>query len=238
MRIAICDDEKSILNELEKYVNEYFTKKRYPKPNIRCFNNADEFIQTNYKAEIAFLDIEMPGTNGIILANKLHEANANCIVFIITSYSEYLDEAFRAKVFRYLSKPIEKMRLFRNLDDALAVYNQISKPITFQSNKENYTINPNKIVMIYRQQRKYYLCTETRKYIVSNTIEQWFSMLPESMFFKSHKSYLVNYRYVDSFTKDTISLCNNKYKAFLSTRLHATFKKSYLMYIESSRGSL
>ena len=48
----------------------------------------------------------MPGMNGIYVGNELKKATENVIVFVVTSYSEYLDEAMRFHVFRYLSKPL------------------------------------------------------------------------------------------------------------------------------------
>ena len=56
----------------------------------------------------------------------LKERNKNIIIFVVTSYSEYLDEAMRFHVFRYLSKPLEKQRLFRNLKDACLLYTSAS----------------------------------------------------------------------------------------------------------------
>jgi two-component system LytT family response regulator len=57
----------------------------------------------------------MPGLDGIYVGNELKKKEKDIIIFIITSYSEYLDEAMRFHVFRYLSKPIDRQRLFRSL---------------------------------------------------------------------------------------------------------------------------
>ncbi len=64
----------------------------------------------------------MPGLDGIYVGNELKKKDKDIIIFIITSYSEYLDEAMRFHVFRYLSNPIDRQRLFRNLKDALDLY--------------------------------------------------------------------------------------------------------------------
>ena len=52
----------------------------------------------------------MPGMNGIYVGNELKKSNPAVIIFIVTSYSEYLDEARRSHVSRYLSKPLEQQR--------------------------------------------------------------------------------------------------------------------------------
>ena len=53
---------------------------------------------------------------------RAEKRNPDIIIFIVTSFLEYLDEAMRFHVFRYLTKPIDKQRLFRNLKDALQLY--------------------------------------------------------------------------------------------------------------------
>ena len=84
------------------------------------------YLRDQGPKDIIFLDIEMPGLNGIYVGNELKKRDKNTIIFIITSYSECsLDEAMRFHVFRYPSKPIDKQRLFRNLKDALDLYHSI-----------------------------------------------------------------------------------------------------------------
>lgn len=59
----------------------------------------------------------MQGVNGIYVGSELKKQNENTIIFIVTSYMEYLDDAMRFQVFRYLSKPLDSQRFFRNMDD-------------------------------------------------------------------------------------------------------------------------
>ena len=87
--------------------------------------------------DIVFLDIEMPGLNGIYVGNELKNKNPNIIIFIVTSYSEYLDDAMRFHVFRYLSKPVDPNRLFRNLKDAIELYNTTVTKIPIETKKRS-----------------------------------------------------------------------------------------------------
>ena len=75
----------------------------------------------------------MPGFDGIYVGNELKKQNESVIIFIVTSYLEYLDAAMRFHVFRYLSKPIDKQRLFQNLDDALELYYSINQKIAVET---------------------------------------------------------------------------------------------------------
>ncbi len=73
------------------------------------------------------MDVKLPGIHGIQVGAALKTYNPHIKLFIVTAYPDYLDEAMRFQVFRYLSKPIDKDRLFRNLKDALYQYHMETK---------------------------------------------------------------------------------------------------------------
>ena len=123
MRILICDDDTELSQQLKEILITFFRKNSLKLPEIIMYNNGEKLLKDPESKDIVFLDIEMPGMNGIYVGNELKQKNKNTIIFVITSYSQYLDEAMRFHVFRYLSKPLEKQRIFRNMKDALALYN-------------------------------------------------------------------------------------------------------------------
>lgn len=114
MRILICDDDESIVKQLEKYIAEFFNHGKIKVPEIQSYNNGEALLSDTNNKDIVFLDIELPGVDGIFVGRELKEKNHNAIIFVITSYDEYLDDAMRFHVFRYLSKPLDKQRLFQS----------------------------------------------------------------------------------------------------------------------------
>ena len=88
-------------------------------PKHATYISGEELLNSDGRVDIAFLDVEMPGITGITVGKRLKEKYPYAKIFILTSYSDYLDEAMRFHVFRYLSKPVDKKRLFRNMKDAL-----------------------------------------------------------------------------------------------------------------------
>ena len=148
IKCVILDDELlaiSYLKLLCEQIDDVEVIKAFNDPKI--FLNEIDSIDCN----VCILDIEMPGMNGIYIGNVLKERNKNIIIFVVTSYSEYLDEAMRFHVFRYLSKPLEKQRLFRNLKDALAVYHTLSQKIALETKEETLTLPVNDIILIETQ---------------------------------------------------------------------------------------
>ena len=111
MRIILCDDDEQILKQLLKYLREYFKSSHLNQPQYSVYSCGDDLLKAEMdssapQADIAFLDVEMPGRNGINTGALLKERNPNTKIFIVTSYLDYLDDAMRFHVFRYLSKPL------------------------------------------------------------------------------------------------------------------------------------
>ena len=175
----------------------------------------------------------MPGMNGIYIGNSLKKRNENIIIFVVTSYSEYLDEAMRFHVFRYLSKPLEKQRLFRNLKDALTLYHSISKNIALETKDEIQTLPMNDIIFIEAQKRKIIVHTIKKDYESIHSMQYWLETLPESCFIQSHRSFIVNLKHVSNFTHDLIYLGEGQFTAYLTKRKYTEFKNAYLLYLES-----
>ena len=98
MKILICDDDSSITQSLSLIIKTYFNKKKVNNLDIVTFNDGDSLLSDKSQKDIVFLDIEMPGFDGIYVGNELKKQNDSVIIFIVTSYLEYLDAAMRFHV--------------------------------------------------------------------------------------------------------------------------------------------
>lgn len=75
MRILLCDDDPMILVQMEKYLKEYFQKAHLRVPDIASYTSGDALLRSESTAEIAFLDVEIPGLSGIYTGEKLKKKN-------------------------------------------------------------------------------------------------------------------------------------------------------------------
>ena len=119
MNLLIADDENLELKVLEKTVKKHFVDEL----EIFASSNGRKASQIcdEVKPDIALLDIEMPGMNGIELAKCIKEKYADCIIIFITAYDrfEYAIEAIHIKAFDYLLKPWKEERLCELINTAI-----------------------------------------------------------------------------------------------------------------------
>ncbi|MCD7767155.1 MAG: LytTR family DNA-binding domain-containing protein, partial [Lachnospiraceae bacterium] len=214
MRIGICDDDPLFTEQLVEYTKEFFKRNHLKCPEILVFDSGEALLSDTRQKDIIFLDIEMSGLSGISTGNELKKTNKNIIIIIITAYAEYLDEAMRFQVFRYLSKPLEKHRLFRNLKDALQVYSRFTHKLPIETKKGVYTVSASDIILVEAVNKKNIIHTVSSDYESVKTIAQWSELLPSNLFFQTHRSFIVNFMHVSDFDHSLIHLYGNQFTAY------------------------
>lgn len=126
MNLLIADDENLELKVLEKTIKKFFLNEL----EIFMASNGKQAAQISNETEIniALLDIEMPGMNGIELAKLLREKNPDCIIIFITAYDkfDYAIEAMHIKAFDYLLKPWKEEKLTGLISEALVNIKELS----------------------------------------------------------------------------------------------------------------
>lgn len=173
----------------------------------------------------------MPGVNGIHAGVKLKEANPDVRIFIVTAFPDYLDDAMRFQAFRYLSKPTDKNRLFRNLKAAASQYNMESETYAVETADGMKTFRTEEIVCIEAFQRQIILTSTDGSYKCVNNMERWRKTLSLPGFFQPHRSFIINMRFVREIGKDTVLLryANHTKLAYLTKRKYTEFKDAYLI---------
>ena len=235
MRILICDDDDLTIKQIGKYCQNFFNKIQVKCPELVCFSDGETLLSDEGEKDILFLDIEMPGMNGIYVGKELKMRNENIIIFIVTSYSQYLDEAMRFHVFRYLSKPLDKQRFFRNMKDAVDLYNSTTVKIPIETKQGVHTLPASSIVAIEAQGRKITVHTVKGDFESVHTIKYWENLLPKNHFFQTHRSFIINFEHVTDFDHTLVHMSDNQFHAYLTKRKYSAFKEAYLLYLERTR---
>lgn len=228
MRIIICDDDKAYAEEIEKNVKEMLYEQKI-KAEFNVFYDSSTLYNLDAYYDIAFLDIQMKPYTGIEIAEKLKETNPYIIIFIITSYDKYLDDAMDLNVFRYIKKPLDIRRLRNGLSKALNLID--SNVITFfvKNGKHSSSVLSNDIVYIETIGRSTKVVTVKEEYISDNKINFWREKLVASFFYQVHKSFIINMKHITDYKRDTVIL-SEKYTIPVSYRKQADFRSFFLSY--------
>ena len=187
MTILLVDDEELQLLRLENEV-----KKVVPSDaTILSFSNSSKFLKDHKedKIDIAFLDIEMPGMNGISLAKELKKINPLVNIIFVTAYNDYALEAYKIHASGYLSKPVSAEKIKKELD-------ALRYPIEFKGEKKlqikcfgNFEIfrNGEPVKFSYQKSKEVFAYLVDREGSVINVNE-----LNAVLWEEDHKSYLRN----------------------------------------------
>lgn len=229
INILVCDDDRNILEQVSSLVNDW-GKRNSLDFSIDTKACGDFITDSNALYDIAFIDIEMPGINGLELAEKIKKNNPDVIVIVITSFQNYLDSAMKIHVFRYLSKPIDTERFYNNFAEAIEGYNKLSKTITVESKGEINLVKTSDILYIENLKHGSKIITKKDEYKTSIKPKEWLKIINQpNCFVYSHTSIIVNLQNVVGLAKDAVSLNKGngqKITTYVSQRKYADFKKA------------
>jgi len=126
IRVIVMDDEPLALINMEKKLEEFDSIEV-----IKTFTTVKELMAEgpNLSFQVAFLDIEMPGMNGLEVAHLLQEWNPNIYIVFVTAYRDYAIQAFEIHSLDYLLKPISKARLETTINRIQALFHQEKKSL-------------------------------------------------------------------------------------------------------------
>ena len=235
LKILICDDNEQTVENILRLINNW-KKTKKSELTIDTRTSGDFILKEKVEYDIAFIDIEMPGISGLKLAEKLKEINPDIIVIIITNFPDYLDNAMKIHVFRYISKPINENRFYNALNDAVKEYYSISKTIIVDLKDEVFSIRTKDI--LYLETNKYGSTMVTKKgsFKTSKRVSEWLSIIDQpSCFVYSHNSFAVNLQNVIDFNNTAVKLRKNDDEivtAYMSQRKFSSFKKLFISFME------
>lgn len=234
MKLLICDDSQ-INIDLVLFLVDIFEKK-YNIEFEKDTRLSGDFILTEKNSyDIAIVDVEMPGISGIELSQKLKEINPKICIMILTAFDNYLDYAMKIQVFRYLSKPIDRNRFMRNLEEAVEEYNKTNKKLTLKSNDSFIVINTNDILYLERKTSGTAVVTVNGEFEVKEKLDECKALINHpDVFVHSHNSIVVNLQNVVNFDKANVTLQKNDketVKTYMSQRKYKEFKENFMKFV-------
>ena len=222
MKILICDDEYTNLEILKKHIMEY-TAAHCIKADIYATTSPKEIFESSTSYDLAFLDIQMPDIDGISVAKELKSRNNKVILFFITAFDEYQDEAMDLHIFRFFDKPLNIERLYSGLNRAIEYLNESYIDVYIENKNRHIKVSVDDIKYIKRENRKNTIVTNNEIYTVRCKFDDLISALPNTFFYLVHKSFYVNLHYITEYSYKEIYVDDTRIS--VATRKQADFHK-------------
>ena len=200
--IAICDDEKDYVKEIIDYLDK-MSWKRNNKFIYHTFYSGKDLLDSNQTFDVIILDIKMDNVSGVQVKDIFYHRNNNSRIIFLTNYDEYMKYSFGRNVYGYINK---------------AQIEQIEQPmaIIFKELLENRTVVIHgKVINLYKV---YYVRAdgpyinihyENDYDIYRMTLSDFEKKIMNSNYIRTHKSYLVNMRYIKEIKNRELILDND-----------------------------
>lgn len=238
-KIAFCDDEHSVLGELCKHMDKYQTERR-ELFEYRTFNSPIDLlteIEKGVRYDILFLDVLMPGENGIEVAREIRQYDRNIKIIFLTSSSEFAVESYTVGAYYYQLKPVHKENFFKLMDSVLASCEK--------ENTESLIIRCKNGIMRIELKHLEYCEVRHRTLFIHMTngqvLESVGSMdelskqlLLYRNFIRPHRSYLINLEHVRSLSYKAVTM-NCQVEIPIPRGKYNDIKNEYLEYAFQSR---
>lgn len=206
IEIAICDDEEYMIKNLYTKVNGFFRQRNFP-VTITCFSDGKSLLRCSREFQIIFLDIQMKDMSGMDTARVLRKRNYDGHLIFVTVLNECVYDAFEVQAFDYLVKPLEDSRFNRSMERLLSsLQTPSSTRLLIQRGNECRIISFHQIIYCEVINRKIYIHMYNNEIIdYYDKIEQLETKL-DQRFFRCHRSYLVNLKYIQRYDKNILFL--------------------------------
>lgn len=217
IKVLIIDDEYNSCNLIGKLL------KTFPDVEVLGFaGDADEGIKLvlEMQPDLLFLDISMPGKDGLDMANELRSMGKLPDIIFVTAFDQYAIQAFKVCAFDYLLKPIDindleaslvRYRGRKNSVDLESRLNLLLKQVSKVQRNEKISLPTRTGVaffvpedIVYLEAEGNYTCLYTindDKHYISYNIGKVEDIIPDDIFVRIGRSFVINYNYLTGFDR-------------------------------------
>jgi DNA-binding LytR/AlgR family response regulator len=212
MKIIVCEDNagdrRVLCSLIDKYMTEIgcsFEIVTYEKGEalINDLNN----LKTS-GAVIAFLDIYMPGINGIETARKVREVIRDIIIILTTTSLDHGLDGYSIKALGYLVKPVKYPELSDTLNSFTAMFADSLRFIEVLSDRLTARVLLKDITHVEVFKNDCLIHTPSKTIKCRYTLDEMGRRLNGGAFLRTHRSYIVNMRYIKCIMENDFLLTN------------------------------
>ena len=214
IKIAFCDDDMEVLHQMNELLDRYRVE-RNEDITYAAFQSPFELlteIEKGIRPDILFLDVVMPGQNGMDVAKEIRQYDTNVKIIFLTSSPEFAVESYTVGAYFYQLKPIWEESFFRLMDSVLSECEKKKKNSLILHSKDGITrINLQQLEYCEVLGRKLLFHLENGAVLEgAGSLDDLAGQLMQySNFLRPHRSFLVNMEYIQNISSRSIKMVND-----------------------------
>lgn len=214
IRMALCDDERSILDEVSQHIEQYADKRACGGIETVCFESVNALLsalEDGHVFDVFLLDVYVGDGMGTELAKSIRRLGIDSPILFLTSSVEHAPESFETGTLRYLLKPLDPAKLYEALDAAVAKFErQQARQIKLKTESGVESINASRILFSEAHDHyQFVTLVDGRQLKVRMTVAELYGILAKhDGFVRVGSAYVINLRNVKTVTTASVSLYN------------------------------
>ena len=236
MKVAIIEDERAHRELLLAYIKEWGEEKGIAFP-IEQYNSAEQFLfvfDENQDFDVLFIDIQMPGMNGVEMAKKIRQKNQNIVLIFTTGITDYMQEGYEVEAMHYLLKPLDKGKVYACMEkavrkketDEFLLVHTVDETVKIRLKDINYVEAKGHGCIVGQQGQKLLAVRESMTWMEG--------MLQQSGFVKCHRSYLARTGNIYKIDKTDIYFDDGS-RVPVSRRMYRQVNQEFIQYFAMNK---
>lgn len=213
LQIALCDDRVEELERMTELVKEYFRLHPELDSTVRPFQSGYdllECVKSRGSFDLYLLDVLMPEPDGLAVGGAIRERDQQAAIVYLTSSPDYAVASYRVRAMDYLLKPVEREGLFALLDRAAEKVRSALPSVTVRTRDGLVVVPMSEILLAENGNHIARYRLSDGRILTTGAIRSFDEavslLLAEPRFLRVGASFVVNMLYVDSVTKEQLTL--------------------------------
>lgn len=229
IKIAVCDAMPQMAQQLGKIIRKHIkeTNLKYEISDVDIYNDAESIVSCAGKYNIIFLEIDMPGLDGIEAGRLIRKINPNALIIIASDRIERFKETYEINALRFITKPYDEEELSSVLS---TVEEKISglKTIRVFKNRFGIDLMQKDIMYIEAYESEARIHTMLGEYRLDESLNSLENRLDNRFFIRISRSYIVNMRWIIKYDNGILKIGNCKFSVSRGKRKE--FEHSWMKY--------
>lgn len=192
MKVAIVEDNEADSDLLEDLLRQYFLRENIKAEVTTYFSGSDFLAEWPLELDMVFLDIQMPGLDGIEVAKRVHETGEHTVIIFVTNNPQYAIQGYSVEALDYLLKPPTQAGIDRLLPRAIRrLVNDGRGRLTLRNNDGLFVIDLCDVDYIELKRRRLHVHSRNGVITCIGSLQDMEKRLPGT-FFRCHSAFIVN----------------------------------------------